>query len=449
MLRQWLILGMIILPMFVSANEADHWGLDELDNLLEEGQCDSVFEKLQLSKARVLQERRRGPGRPGEETVSASLSTFSQAEFRKKTLQDGELFLDTYASGRRSLVFVVTKEQCRLLELPGDEEIRLLLTRLHGLASKVESDQNELAAVASKVFEMLLGDLKDELKSCNKIIFAPDGIFNLVPTSLLLPSEQNTTFSRVPSASILMDLRNSSGSRLPVEEPRTLAVGGVYHSATGDLPPVYRELEKLNDTFTGITLVRPNGGGIAPELNKMKGFDIIHVAAPSFGDDRNPWQSTIALDPENPEMMIRAAELDNIQLDTRLVVLANCSSATGSVLSGEGVQGLTSAFLAAGVPSVVAAQWPVDDDATGFFMSSFYEGLSLGKDVAGALSFARSKCRQDPMFNLPFHWGAFILVGDGQVEIPLEVKSGFSWGHWLGLLAGVGAGLFYVLRIKR
>ena len=386
----------------------------------------------------------------GEEAAADSLPSFPLEEFRQKTLQEGEIFLDAYTGQELSHIFAVTKTQCQMLDLPGEEDLKPLLSRLHQLASNVDSDQAELSSVAAQVSDLLLGDLAGKIEFGDNIIFAPHGIFNLIPTSLLLPDSRNITFVRVPSASILMDLRSSAAQRLPAKKPRTLAVGGVLDPDNPDLPEARQELKDLDDVYKGVTVVRPNGGGGVPELDKLLGFDIIHVAAQCIGDDRNAWQSAIALDPSNPDMMIRVSDLKEVKLDTRLVVLARCSSASGQVLSGEGLQGLTTAFLVAGVQAVVAALWPVDDDATGFFMAAFYEGLSLGQDARGALAFAREKCRQDPVFHLPYHWGAFVLVGEGQVEVPLHTKSGLAgWGRLLVLLAGAGAGLYFILRNYR
>ncbi len=412
--------------------------------------AEAAFEKLQLFKARVLRERRWGPGRRGAEAAADSLPPVSLQELQETTLQGGEIFLDTYVGRGQSIVFAVTRNQCRMLVLPGEEEMKPLLMQLHQLVSQVESDQDQLKAVAAQVSDLLLGPLAEELESCTNIIFSPDGVFNLVPTSLLLPEKPGMNFMRVPSATILMDLRHASAARQPLKKPRILAVGGVLDAGAADLPGAYQELQDLDATYSGVTVVRPNGGGAAPELDKLLGFDVIHVAAHTLGDDRNAWQSAIALDPSNPEMMIRASDLNDTELDSRLVVLSSCSSAAGRILSGEGVQGLTTAFLASGVSAVVASLWPVDDDATGFFMAAFYEGLYLGKNATASLVYAREKCRQDPVFNLPFHWGAFVLVGEGQVQLPLATKTTFgSVGRWLVLLAGVAAGLLFMFRIRR
>ncbi len=395
----------------------------------------AAFERLQMFKARVLRERRWGPGRRSEEASEDSLPAVSLQEFQDQTLEDGELFLDCFAGKEQSLVFAVTKQDCRLLELPGDGELAPLLKRLHRWASGVDGDLTEIEKEASQISNLLLAGPTD----WQRIIFSPDGVFNLVPTSLLLPNRPDTEWTRVPSSAILMDLRETGIRRQPLKNPRVLAVGGVVDPSKKDLPGANQELQSLDKTYQGVTVIRPNAGGTTPELDRLAGFDVIHVAAHSIGDDRNAWQSAIVLDPGNQEMMIRAADLVDLQLDTRLVVLASCSSATGRVLSGEGVQGLASAFLAAGVPSVVAALWPVDDDATEFFMSNFYGGLAQGLSASTALTQARVICRQDPVFHLPFHWAAFVLVGDGQVQVPLEVKNG--WGGtalMLTILAALG-----------
>ena len=58
---------------------------------------------------------------------------------------------------------------------------------------------------------------------------------------------------------------------------------------------------------------------------------------------------------------VTAAEIATARLDA---VLAGCESAGGRVLSGEGVQGLTSAFLSAGSRCVIATLWLGKVDAT-------------------------------------------------------------------------------------
>lgn len=409
-----MILGLIVFPVFALAQESVQWNSDSIDSLWANG----------------------------DQMVTGSMRPVSLTEFQENTLGKGELFLQTHAGKSHCHILAVTQGQTHLVELPGDNELKILFTRLHQQVSQLEGIESDLTRV-------LFGELSEELEVCEKVIFSPEGIFNLAPVSLLLKDYTGISFVRVPSAAVLVALRNNAGTREPVETPKILAVGGVLKSGLEAQPEAYLELDDLDSSYAGVTVVRPNAGGAAPELAKLKGFDLIHVAAQSIGDDGNVEESSIALDPSSPAMMIRASEIYGVQLDTPLVVLARCLTAPGPELSGEGIQYLTSAFLSVGVSDVVVALWPVNEAATVFFMNAFYEGLSLGEDAAGALGFARHKCRQDPMFNEPYYWGGFVLAGMGEVQLNLKPEKESQVGSLLGLMVGVGAGVFFVLRMRR
>jgi hypothetical protein len=107
------------------------------------------------------------------------------------------------------------------------------------------------------------------------------------------------------------------------------------------------------------------------------------------------------------------------------------------VLSGEGVLGLSSAFLSAGVPAVLATLWPVDDLTTARLMEAFYAGLASGNSAAEALRHAQGVLRSNPATSLPFYWSAFVLVGDGDIAAPLRRRSVSPWVYTLGVLGAV------------
>jgi CHAT domain-containing protein len=70
---------------------------------------------------------------------------------------------------------------------------------------------------------------------------------------------------------------------------------------------------------------------------------------------------------------------------TQLVVLAGCGTASGYVPDNEGMTNLARAFLAAGVPAVVASLWDIDDRRSADFLYEFHRRLSQGADVVSAL----------------------------------------------------------------
>jgi CHAT domain-containing protein len=87
--------------------------------------------------------------------------------------------------------------------------------------------------------------------------------------------------------------------------------------------------------------------------------------------------------------VLKMAEIYNLRLNADLVVLSACETARGKLSRGEGIVGLTSAFLFAGSRSVVASLWNVNDGSTSLFMESSYASLKNGRPKADALREAR------------------------------------------------------------
>ena len=100
---------------------------------------------------------------------------------------------------------------------------------------------------------------------------------------------------------------------------------------------------------------------------------------------------------------------------TELVVLSACQTGLGQVRNGEGVFGLRRALQVAGAEAVLMSLWPVPDQATQELMSLFYAKWLNGLDKYQALREAqlemREKIRERYGRDLPFYWGAFVLVG--------------------------------------
>ena len=86
------------------------------------------------------------------------------------------------------------------------------------------------------------------------------------------------------------------------------------------------------------------------------------------------------------------------------------------MIKGEGMVGLTRAFLYAGSPSIVVSLWTVADESTSRLMIYFYEYLKEGLSKNAALRQAKIQLMQEDdgeelIYNDPFYWGPFILNG--------------------------------------
>jgi CHAT domain-containing protein len=110
---------------------------------------------------------------------------------------------------------------------------------------------------------------------------------------------------------------------------------------------------------------------------------------------------------------LRLHDIYNLRLDADLVVLSACQTALGKEVKGEGLVGLTRAFMYAGAPRVVASLWEVSDLATAELMKKFYRGvLHQGLKPAAALRAAQLEMSVDRRWASPYYWAGFTMQGD-------------------------------------
>jgi CHAT domain len=87
------------------------------------------------------------------------------------------------------------------------------------------------------------------------------------------------------------------------------------------------------------------------------------------------------------------------------VTISACDGVGERSYAGEGLVGLSWAFLRAGAHNVIASLWEVNDDSTPKLMDELYKGLRAGQDPATALRNAKlSLVRSAGIFRKPFYW---------------------------------------------
>lgn len=440
-----------------------------------------AFDALQIYKARTLLERIMGPGGKKVPVLQASPVTLDRLQ--TQVLQPGELLLDFLTGPEYSLLFACTPRECRAQVLPGEIELNdkihlfheLLATRPPGPGSR--DDIESIEAAARSLAEPLFSSCADLIAGSRHIIVVPDGALNLIPFSFLFRTDATVTSehgaagpspsfpgfgrteSQVPAATVLAWLRRGVGRPDKAHDlpARILALASRYTDQGEILRGAKKEISFLARRYAGVTTrlqdadVVREGTGLPPLDSAMTAgssardtlpespaverrlsdrtladFDILHFAAHSTVDDQSPWRSAIHLG-DKPfrasGVVLRASEIAGWKLPARLVVLSSCESAGGRVLSGEGMLGLTSAFLSAGVPSILATLWPVDDEVTVDFMTAFYKALEEGESVSSSLRRAQDALRRRNQSAHPFYWAGFVLTGDGEIRVNLRERS--------------------------
>ena len=116
--------------------------------------------------------------------------------------------------------------------------------------------------------------------------------------------------------------------------------------------------------------------------------------------------------PSLSDFLLTAADLLNLKLSAKLVVLSSCYTKDrhGSATS-DGVIGLSRALLAAGAQCVMVSLWPVPDTAVKLIMKAFYSSLLQGSRASRALGEAMTAVQTTKYFQHPANWAGFVLIG--------------------------------------
>ncbi len=134
-------------------------------------------------------------------------------------------------------------------------------------------------------------------------------------------------------------------------------------------------------------------------------FDLLHVAGHASLHRTNPMFSALC----GEGGKIFAKDIATSKLRAKTVVLSACDTGASSGKSRTEIDGMTRAFLARGAESVIATQWPLQDEAAAIFMNVMYNELGTGSTIEKAIAIARRQTNKE--FAHPYYWGAPILYG--------------------------------------
>lgn len=408
----------------------------------------ALFDVLQETKARTLMERLREP-RKADAGDAAVEPPAGVREIQDSALRSGECLLDITVGERDIYLFAVTADSLRLVRIEdGDHARRQNAGRFVSLVGHPPSASESGAdAHADAVLTDMLSGCADLIRSSPSLVVAVDGWLASIPfATLSLPGDDAPlvllhTITTVPTASLLCAARRAHE---PPHDPATV----VALAPVGpDLPGARREVGRLAHRYAGVTRLDsiPSLDACAKAIGAC---DVLHIASHVRVDGERPWHSGIQVNREGAAFsFLRASQIAHDRFRGALVVLSGCESGLGRVTQGEGVLGLTSAFMSAGARAVVASLWSVDDRVTADFMRVFYDRLAAGDPVSAALRGAQLWTRA--RHPAPFYWAGFTVVGDGDLTMPLSPRHRSPILLSLLVLAGalgIGALVWLVFR---
>lgn len=366
-------------------------------------------------------------------------------------LRPGERLLFYALGAEGSWLFSANRSGVRVHALPSRAEIETRVDLFLRLQSPgAEPPPTVLATAARELHALLIAPAIGEIAAGETLVFVPDGLLHRLPFALLQGQDgrliEHHALFISPSLSTLRVLRERAAARRGLSGGTPLSLlaigceGGAataadastrVHPFTGSalprLPHAVTEAVAVADLFPG---ARWLGAADATEGSRLRNLlsraNIVHLAAHGHADAADPRRSYLVLNPPGavPESgaedgLLQWHEAVSLSLQASLVTLSSCRSARGALARGEGVTGLTQAFLHAGADCVLAAQDDVPDAAARRLMLAFYRGLGEGLPAAAALRRAQCEALAGQSAGDREAAGAgFVLVGDGGVTVP-------------------------------
>lgn len=282
--------------------------------------------------------------------------------------------------------------------------------------------KEDVEAAADALGAWLLAPLAEELGETDVVVLCPSGSLRALPLALLRHGGQPLVATHaVVRVTHVGSLRRHGAA----EAPLRLDGGGLLlvGNPDGSLPGAEEEVRAIGDRLPGSTALIGSAATRGALVAHLEGKRALHLATHGVLDMRQPDRSHLVLAPgEGSDGRLGYPEIPGLAPwlgDVRLVVLSACESArpVDKPKGGEGepvvsIQGLSAQFRRAGVETLVATLWKVDDRATQRLMGRFYDELAAGTDPARALQRAQQELAADAELGHPFFWGAFVVAGD-------------------------------------
>jgi CHAT domain-containing protein/tetratricopeptide (TPR) repeat protein len=402
------------LPFFANG---DALYRDYADFLIASQKQGTALQLLDFARARTLSEGLDSANQPRDAQPEKAVD--EQAVARK--LNSVILF---YALGpEKSWMWVITPHRTHLFALPGKSKIEVQVKRYQNAIAKSSDPLRDANPSAEMLYDTLVGPAVSMIPKGSKVLIVPDGILSGLNFETLLTSEPGKTHYWIEDVTI----RNATSIRMlsrldpsppKGEQKKLLLIGNPIASGTGydSLVNAFAEIRGIAKHFPqpGETIVTQSGAvPAAYARSKPDGFSYIHFVAHGTASRLDPLDSAVVLSPppDDPEnFKLYARDIMRYPLHARLVTISACYGSGLRAYAGEGLVGLSWAFLRAGAHNVIGALWEVNDASTPLLMDRLYGELADGNSPDDALRAAKlSLIHSQGVYRKPLYWGAFQL----------------------------------------
>lgn len=397
--------------------------------------------------------------------------TINLSTLQKDVLEEDEMILIYNISNDISILLLIGKEHFSLHHISSNND-DLSENIQQYLSLKIESSNMDLRGriiypemtemhETPRIYDMLFPkSVQIAIADIRNLFIIPTGPLYQLPFEALMKDDGNYliethSISYLSSASLLKILRETQDRRRRYPAHPLLAFANPVYAEPGSFMGIselrsetYRSF--LGDAFTALPETEEEVMAIkeilqAPletnplqlrekasrsnvfqlnENNLLEQYRYIIFACHGIlpGEINHILQPALVLSDPDPntgsEGFLTMADILSLSLNADLITLSACNTGIGMEDKGDGIMGLSRAFMYAGTPAVNVNLWSVETMSAKALNVGFYQNLSKGKNLSDALRDIKLRMLKGDFgqrWKHPFYWAPMIIFGDGRI----------------------------------
>lgn len=407
--------------------------------------------KMQQKQLRMQLERQSAwPG------ITHSSEHLSVADIKSQLLEPNQGLLQYFAADSTLYAFLIHPliNEVQLFALPYSEQLQQDIQAYNQQLMEKKPFREDAYAL----YQQLIAPIFAEQSLPEKLVLMADGDLDYLPFQTLLTRPAATDASTRQLAFLchetavtenfsleLMASRHRQQASASIihqdaflvyapEYDATLGPGLDRDQSNASLPGAQREANYLQEHY-GATIYRNPDATMEHFVDHCPSAELIVFTGHAKDEREKPDASHLRfLD----NQMLTQAQIYQLNLSAKLVILSACQTGTGEFMRGEGLLSLARSFAYAGANSVLSTLWEVKDGQTQKFMTFLMPELAKGHPIDESFQAAQRAYLSSPDIELddlhPYYWAAFQITGSND---PIKLDKVLPWWQSKFLLLGV------------
>jgi CHAT domain-containing protein len=396
--------------------------------LVGQGRIEDALAIANQSRAKTLESSME---RSPDAAVQKGAQAADRVDPRRIAARTGATLLFYWLAEKESYLWVITAQKVTLVKLPLEAEIdeqvknyRKALLEMQDPLATGNADGRalyaELVAPAAHLLRANAPVIVLDDASLSKLNFetlpVPGAAFGRGGSNGSHYWIEDVTLRSAPSLTVLAH-SEPAGEKVAGKSQGKLLLMGNADTASPDypeLPMAGMEMGLIRNHFAAANQMVLAHELATPEAYLSSGperYSYIHFVTHGVASSTDPLDSSIILSrtgTEDNSFKLYARDILRRPISARLVTISACYGSGSRAFSGEGLVGLSWAFLGAGAQNVIGALWEVSDESTPRLMDSLYAGIQQGVEPSIALRNAKlALLHSSGRFRAPFFWAPF------------------------------------------